>query len=278
MTTETAKPAAKDNPKNSVQSVVKAFSVMRSFTPEHFELSISDVAKRTGLDRGTAYRLLHTLQEEGYVAAVPRTRRFRLTLKCLELGYTTLTHFSLRELSRPLLSGLLDDVADAASLGMIDGPDVVYMERIQGDMGGRQLERRVGVRVRIYAAALGQAILAYEPQEVQRRVLEMSPRIKLSESTITDLDALLDRLAIVRQRGWAFSDGENAYGLRTVAAPVFDARGNAIAAISATVTAERWQNRDQFIEKAVPRVLAVTQELSEAIRISGGAINIGRNL
>jgi len=269
-TQDPAKPRKAENPKNSVQSVVKAFNVLRSFTPDHFELSISEVAQRTGLDRGTAYRLLHTLRDEGYVASVPKTRRFRLTLKCLELGFTTLSHFSLRDLSRPLLTGLLEDVADAASL------DVVYMERVQGDLGGRLMERRTGVRTGIYAAALGQAILAFEPVEVKRRTLELSDRIKLSERTVTDIDALLERLAVVRERGWAVSDGENAYGLRTVAAPIFDARGQAVAAISATVTAENW-TLDGFLERAVPRVLAVTRELSDGLRMSGGAISLRRS-
>ncbi|SOC07697.1 IclR family transcriptional regulator [Rhodobacter sp. JA431] len=261
--------------KNSVQSVVKAFQVMRAFTPDQAEMSISEVAQKAGLDRGTTYRLLHTLREEGYIAPVPKTRRFRLTLKCLELGFTTLTHYSLRELARPMLTLLLEDVADAASLGMLDGPDVVYVERMQGDMGGRLLERRIGARTRIYAAALGQAILAFEPLAVQRATLEMSDRIKLSERTVTDIDELLRRMAQIRERGWAFSDGENAYGLRTVAAPIFDAEGRAVAAISATVAAERWAV-EEFLHKAPPRVLAITHELSEGLRMSRGAIQTQR--
>ena len=267
--------ATQKSAKNSVQSVVKAFQVMRAFTPDHTEMSISEVAQKAGLDRGTAYRLLHTLREEGYIAAVPKSRRFRLTLKCLELGFTTLTHYSLRELSRPLLADLLEDVADAASLGMLDGPDVVYVERLQGDLGGRLLERRVGARTRIYAAALGQAILAFEPPAVQRVTLELSDRIKLSERTITDIDELMRRMEKIRERGWAFSDGENAYGLRTVAAPIFDAGGQAVAAISATVAAERWAI-EEFLDKAPARVLAVTRELSEGLRMSGGAIQTQR--
>ena len=195
-------------------------------------------------------------------------------MKCLELGYTTLAHSSLRDIARPLLVELLADVADAASLGMIDGPDVVYVERLQGDLGGRTVDRRIGSRTGIYAAALGQVILAFEPIETQRAVLEASDRIKLSERTITDVDELLSRLADIRARGWAFSDGENAYGLRTVAAPVFNADGKAVAGVSATVRAERWE-LDDFVNRAVPRVLAVTEDLSRAIRLSFGEIELG---
>lgn len=264
-----AAPAAET--KSVVQSVAKAFAVLKAFGPDLPELTISQVAEAAHLDRGTSFRLLNTLVDLGYVATVPNTKRFRLTLKCLELGYTTLAHARLRDVARPLLNDLLADVADAASLGMLDGPDVVYIERLQGDLGARHVDRRIGSRTGIYAAALGQVILAFEPVETQRAVLEMAPRVKLSERTITDIGELLERLAEIRTRGWALSDGENAYGLRTVAAPIFDGNGKAVAGISATIRAERW-DLETFTRRAVPRVLAVTSELSAAARLSHGEI------
>lgn len=260
-----------ENPKNVVQSVAKAFSVLCAFGPDLDELTISEIAARTDLDRGTSFRLIHTLRDLGYVAAVPGSKRFRLTLKCLELGYTALAHADLKVLSRPLLVELVAEVADAASLGMLDGSDVVYVQRVQADVGRRNLDRRNGSRTGIYAAALGQAILAFEPVETQRAVLERSERIKLSERTVTDIDELLARLAAIRTRGWAISDGENAYGLRTVAVPIFDERGAAIAAISASTRSERWP-LDDFIAAALPRVQAVAAELSRAVRLSFGEI------
>lgn len=259
-----------ENPKNVVQSVAKAFAVLRAFGQGADELTISEIAVRTDLDRGTSFRLLHTLRDLGYIAAVPGSKRFRLTLKCLELGYTALAHSDLKVLSRPLLAELASDLADAASLGMLDGTDVVYVERVQSGMA-RNMDRRVGGRTGIYAAALGQAILAFDTPEHQRAVLERTDRVRLSERTVTDVDQLMARLAEIRTRGWALSDGENAYGLRTVAAPVFDTRGQAVAAVSATVRAERY-TLDAFVAAAVPRVLAVARQLTDAVRLSFGDI------
>lgn len=262
-----------ENPKNTVQSVAKAFAVLRAFQPDLDELTISEIAARTDLDRGTTFRLVHTLRDLGFVAAVPGSKRFRLTLKCLELGHTALAHADLKLLSRPLLVELVADICDAASLGMLDGTDVVYVQRVQGDLGRRHLDRRSGSRTAIYAAALGQVMLAFEPVEVQREILERSERVKVSERTITDLDALLARLSEVRARGYAVSDGENAYGLRTVAAPIFDTRGKAIAGISATVRVERHE-LDEFVAIALPRVQAVAADLSKAMRLSFGEIPV----
>lgn len=260
-----------ENPKNVVQSVAKALAVLRAFQPDLDELTVSEIAARTDLDRGTSFRLIHTLRDLGYVTSVPGTKRFRLTLKCLELGYTAFAHRDLKTLSRPLLSDLVADVADAASLGMLDGTDVVYVERIQADIGRRALDRRSGSRTGIYAAALGLVILAYDTPDAQRAILERSDRIKLSERTVTDVEALMTRLAEIRARGWALSDGENAYGLRTVAAPIFDERGAAVAAVSATVRAERY-SLDDFVAIALPRVQDVVAQLSTAIRLSFGEI------
>ena len=84
------------NPKNHVASVGKAFAVLKSFTSEAFELTLSEVAARADLDRGTAFRLIQTLIALGYLQAVPQSRRFRLGVACLDLGYTVLSHGSLR--------------------------------------------------------------------------------------------------------------------------------------------------------------------------------------
>ena len=188
------------DPKNLVQSAAKVFAVLRAFDANAPELTITEVAGRAGLDRGTAFRLIHTLKELGYLVAVPGSRRFRLTLKCLELGYTALARGDLKTHARPLLKPLVPDIADAASLGMLDGPEVVYVERVQGNLARGDMDRRIGSRTGAYASALGHAMLAYLPRHEQITALQASERVKLSERTLVDLDALLERLALVREQ------------------------------------------------------------------------------
>lgn len=259
-----------DNPKNVVNSVAKAFAVLRAFDADLPELTISEVAARANLDRGTAFRLIHTLCHLGYVATVPRSRRYRLTLKCLELGYTPLARADLKILVRPLLVELVPDIADAASLGMLDGESVVYVERVQAGFP-QTFDRRVGSRTGAYAAALGHAMLAYLPEEQQRAILSKSELLKLSERTLTDVEELLDRLRLVRRQGYAVSDGENAYGLRTVAAAVLDGSNFPVAGISATIRAERMPLED-FVAVVTPHVQKIAAELSQAVGLSFGTI------
>jgi IclR family pca regulon transcriptional regulator len=268
--------AAKDapNPKNQVQSVAKVFSVMKAFGQGMAELTTSEVAARAGLDRGTAFRLIHTLEDLGYVRAVPQTRRFRLTLRCLELGFAALSAGDQPAHATPLLREVVPGVADAASLGSLDRGEVIYLARIETSLERHGLVRRPGTRVGAYATALGQALLAWLPRAEQVSHLDAVDRVMLSERTLTGMDALLDRLTEVRARGYAVSDGENAYGLRTVAAPVLDTAGRPVAGVSLTIAAGRMP-LDPFVAQAAPVALRIAAELAQGLRLSLGAIGVG---
>jgi IclR family pca regulon transcriptional regulator len=251
--------------------VGKAFGVLQSFTSEAFELTLSEIAARANLDRGTAFRLIQTLVELGYLQAVPQSRKFRLGIACLDLGYTVLSGGALRALAAPLLRELAPSVGDAASLGALDGGDVIYLARVSTGLDRYKIDRRPGTRIPAYSAALGHIMLAYLPRDEQVRRLETRPRIKLSERTLTDLDALLERLDLVRQQGHAVSDGENAYGLRTLAAPIFGAQGSVIAGLSVTADATR-MDMAAFHDRALPqlkRAAALVQDLAIKSGLSG---------
>lgn len=256
------------NPKNYVASVGKAFAVLQSFSSDAFELTLSEIAARAELDRGTAFRLIQTLIELGYLQAVPQSRRFRLGLACLDLGYTVLSHGSLRSIVEPLLRGLVPDIGDAASLGILDGGDVIYLARVGAGLDRHKMDRRPGTRIPAYSAALGHVMLAHLSRDEQIARLESRPRLKLSERTLTDLDALLARLDQVKKKGHAVSDGENAYGLRTLATPIFDAQGLVIGGLSVTVDAMR-MDMTAFRDLALPRLAQVTGQVQDLAIKSG---------
>lgn len=256
------------NPKNYVASVGKAFAVLQSFSSEAFELTLSEIAARADLDRGTAFRLIQTLTELGYLQAVPQSRRFRLGIACLDLGYTVLSHGSLRPMVEPLLRDLVPDVGDAASLGILDGGDVVYLARVGAGLDRHKMDRRPGTRIPAYSAALGHVMLAHLARDEQIERLESRPRVKLSERTLTDLDALLARLDLVKKKGYAVSDGENAYGLRTLATPIFDAQGFVIGGLSVTIDAMR-MDLPAFRDQALPQLKQLTRQVQDLAMKSG---------
>jgi IclR family transcriptional regulator, pca regulon regulatory protein len=259
-----------DNSKNMVNSVVKAFSVLRAFSSERPAMTISEVAALTDMDRGTVFRLFHTLHSLGYLEKA-ETRRFRLGLKCLELGFTVLSSQDIGFHAAPLLQGCVPSLVDAASLGVLDGSDVVYLQRFDTGLRRQNIDRRPGGRVPVYGAALGHVLLAWLSEEKQLDILKRTERIKLSAHTLTGLNELLDRLRLVRANGYAISDGENAYGLRTVAVPVFSITNGVVAGISLTANSERMSIRDLVI-KGLPRAQYIANELSNIIRQSAGVV------
>ena len=109
--------AAEEDSRNVVNSLSKGLRVLEAFTFERPEMTLSEVARYAAIDPGTAFRMLNTLVMLGYVARVPEGRRFRLTLKVIDLGLHAIGRSDLRELARPILRSLVDEVSEAASLG-----------------------------------------------------------------------------------------------------------------------------------------------------------------
>jgi IclR family pca regulon transcriptional regulator len=262
--------ASRDSKKNLVQSLEKGFRVLQAFTSEEPELVLADVARRAGLDNATTFRLLNTLLKLGYISKVGDSRRFRLTLRCLDLGFNAIAHSELRRIARPILRTLVGTVNEAASIGVLDGAEVVYVERVQAGLARLGVDVRIGNRVPVYSTAIGQALLAFQPRQTQIDILEAAPRIKRTEKTVTDLNTLLKRLDTVRRRGYAVSDQENVTGLCVLAAPVKDIDDLPIAAVSVAAPVLRISAKE--LEKAgTAPLLDAAKLLSRAFEAAGGA-------
>jgi IclR family pca regulon transcriptional regulator len=262
--------AAHDNPKNLVQSLAKGFRVLEAFTAAEPKLTLAQVARRAGLDNATAFRILNTLVTLDYVERVAGSRNFRLTLKCLDLGFNAIARAELRERVRPVLRSLVGEVNEAASVGVLDGADVVYVERVQAGLVRLGVDVRVGSRIPAYCSAIGLAILAFLPREEQDRVLALKPRVKLTPRTVTDLKDIQARLAKVRRAGHIVVDQEITSGLRALAAPVVDPDGYPIAAVSVVAPVMRMP-LERFLKVALEPVQAAARTISKAMQ-AGGAI------
>lgn len=259
---------SEQNEKNVVKSVAKAFAVLQSFGPDTEELVIADVARAASMDNATAFRMLNTLVSLGYVEKVGSSRRFRLTFKCLELGFNAIARSDIRSLGRPLLRGLIGDRIEAASIGVLDGAEVVYVERLQAGLQRLAVDVRVGNRVPAFSSALGRAILAHLPIDDERAILEANPPKQLTQFTMVDVDQLLEEIAKVRRDGFAVSDQETVTGLRVLAAPITDVDGIPIAAMSVAAPAFG-QTLEEFIDTARDVTCAAAQRLSLAVRAAG---------
>lgn len=266
---------ASPDPKNVVQSLAKGFRVLEAFSASEPELTLAEAARRAGLDNATAFRLLNTLVMLGYVARIDATRRFRLSMKTLDLGFNAIARTDLREIARPVLRSLVGNVNEAASLGVIDdGGDVVYLERVQAGLARLGVDVRIGSRVPAYCSAIGHALLAWLPTGEQRRILDSQPRVKLTPATPVTMAEIQRRLAKARRNGWVLSDQEVAPGLRVLAAPVLDRDGVPAAAVSVAAPSLRMPLQ-QFQKLATVPLLEAARTIARALE-ARGAIQLTR--
>lgn len=219
-----------------VQSLARGLAVIRAFDASHVELTLSDVARRTGLTRAAARRFLLTLAELGYV----RTdgRRFALTPRVLELGYAYLSGLSLSEVAQPHLERLAARVHESTSVSVLDGADIVYVARVPVSRI-MTVGINLGTRFPAHATSMGRVLLAgLTPGELAAH-LDGAPLARLTPGTVTVRDELTAELARVRDQGYALVDQELEEGLRSVAVPLCDRTGRAVAAINISTHASR---------------------------------------
>jgi IclR family transcriptional regulator, pca regulon regulatory protein len=219
-----------------VQSLERGLAVIRAFDAEHAELTLSEVARSTGLTRAAARRFLHTLVELGYVRTDGRL--FALRPRVLELGYSYLSALSLPEVALPHMEHLVEQVHESCSLAVLDGEDVVYVARVPTKRI-MSVAISVGTRFPAYATSMGRVLLAYQDPawlEAYLATVKMEP---LTRRTVTEPHRLAGLLARVRAQGFCLVDQELEEGLRSVAVPVRDRESHVVAAMNVSVHVSR---------------------------------------
>jgi IclR family pca regulon transcriptional regulator len=212
-----------------VQSLERGLSVITAFGPTTPELSLSDVARSTGLTRAAARRFLLTLVDLGYVRQ--EGRLFRLTPRVLTLGYAFLSSMSLPGIAGPHLERLAGEVHESSSMSVLDGGDVVYVARVPTSRI-MTVSINVGTRFPAYATSMGHVLLAGLDDDALEEHLAGLDLVPLTDHTLTSVEALRSRVRDVRREGFALVDQELEYGLRSLAAPVHNRAGKVVAAVN----------------------------------------------
>lgn len=268
--TNTRKPAAKvsargtkdtssSKSKYSVPVVRSTFRILEELS--HSErLGLREVTQNTSIPKSTVFRILSTLVELGYVQR-DLQRSYRLTLGLSNLVSDEAASEELRRLALPIMLGLRDKFSETVNLGVQTTNKVTYLEVVPSEFALRLQESR-GASVPAHASALGKAILAFNPQDSVIELLSAHKLEKVTEHTITDRDELLAELKRVRHAGYAMDRGEGSMLAVCVGAPILDADGHAIAAMSISGPASRFNPK-----KDAPVIRSLVEDaaaLSEA--------------
>lgn len=220
----------RDEVEGGLKSVATALDLLDCFLQDE-ELGVSEIARRLGVAKSTAHRLLTTLASRDLVEQNPRTGKYHLGVHLFELGHLALSRIALRQRARALLEELREASGWTVHLAIASGADVLFLERLP-TLRGMAVMGEYRRRWPSHVTSSGKAICAYDPVARQARLDAGFPAV--TAKTITTIDGFEQELSLVRRRGYAHSNEELMPNLASVAAPVLDRHGYALAAISIT--------------------------------------------
>src|SRR5436190_9981143 len=245
-----------------VQSFARGLQVIRSFSAQAPQQTLSEVAQRTGLTRAGARRILLTLESLGYVRC--QGRQFSLAPRILDLGFAYLSSLPLWNLAEPVMERLVEEVKESCSAAVLDGPEVVYVLRVPTHKI-MSINLGIGSRLPAYCTSMGRTLLAELDEPTLDALLREYPPARRTERTITDLPTLKRELATVRQQGWCLVNQELEEGLVSLSAPIRDRAGRAIAAMNISGQVNRTAP-EHMLAHFLPKLRAAAAEISQMLQ------------
>lgn len=258
MATHQKHPSAPAPGDSYVQSFARGLQVIRSFSAGAPRQTLSEVAAASGLTRAGARRILLTLQTLGYVASDGKL--FALTPRILDLGFAYLSSMPIWNRAEPVMEALVRRVQESCSAAVLDATDIVYVMRVPTHKIMR-ISLGVGSRLPAWCTSMGRLLLADLPDDEIRARLEATPHEAFTRSTVTEPEALLARVMQARRQGWCLVNQELEEGLISIAAPIVDRAGRAVAALNISGQANRTSAK-VMQETMLPALLDSAREIS----------------
>jgi IclR family pca regulon transcriptional regulator len=245
-----------------LSTLERGLRVLKAFDEDHPEMTLSEVAAKTGLPPAVARRCLITLVELGYVGQ--HERKFLLRPAVLTIGSAFLASMQIEQVVLPPLQNLRDQTGDSASLAVLSGPEILYVAHVSTDRRFR-VAANVGTRFPFHATSLGKALAAHLPEAERDELLEGAPFQRFTERTVTEREAMAERLNLIAERGYDSALDELDYGIVSVAVPVFGRDKRVIAAINCSTSTTRI-SQDELVRTRLPLLRAAAGEIEGALR------------
>ena len=223
---------------NFMTSLARGLLVIQSFSPQHPQMTISQLAVKTGLSRAAVRRCLYTLTKLGFAGAEDGSR-YALRPRMLTLSNTYSTSSSLSTAAQPIIERMSANLRESFSVATLDGDDIVYVARANVNRVMVAVDLHIGSRLPAYCTSMGRVLLAYLPSEQLEQYLSRAVLTPHTTRTITSVDKLRLALRNVRRNGYALVDQELEVGLRSLAVPVYSPTGRVVATINLSGHAPR---------------------------------------
>jgi DNA-binding IclR family transcriptional regulator len=248
----------KDPNDYNVRAVERALQIMGCFDDEHPERGISEIAQAVNLHKATAYRIVTTLVNYGYLEWAADGQKYRLGLELTNLGFKVIHRMDLRHEALPHMKELVQEWDETCDLSIFDQGKVFYIEVLRGNHA-LTISAAVGQQLPAHCTASGKLFLAYLTEPELNAIFEQ-PLTKYTENTITSPEELRKQLDTFRNQGYAVDYEEYEVGICAMAAPIFNRGGKVIAAIGCPSPTSRMTSE---------RII----EIAEAFKKAGQAIS-----
>lgn len=240
----------------------RAIQLMDCFTKEDPYLGVREAARMTGFTSSTTGRIMVSLRDLGLLVQDTETRQYTLAGKVLAWAEVYSATVDVRRVAQPFIFDLQRLTGETISLYILEGAERVCVERLESEQNVRVVAR-VGRYLPLHAGSAGKLFLAYLPEDKREEILANETREPFTPYTLTDLDQLREQIQIIRQQGYAISHGEWTIDASGVAAPIFNQRGQIIAALTVSGPSQRFipETLDKFTKASTRTALQISRLL-----------------
>ncbi len=223
-----------------VQALEKGLIILRVLSKAG-SVTLTDLSLQVGMPPSSAHRMLATLQKHGFVEFDEIGQHWRVGIEAFRIGSSYLERTNLVEASHIVMRDLMEKTGETANLAIADVGDVVFISQVESHNPIRAFFR-AGTRSAIHASGIGKVLMANMEQTEIKKILQKTGLTEFTSKTLSSSHSLFNDLELTRKRGWAFDNEERYSGMRCVAAPIYNSFGEAIAGISVSGPAVRFED------------------------------------
>ncbi len=239
-------------------AVERTLAILEAVAARPAGMSNAELSRLLRIPKSTASYMLRALERHHYIRRDGDHGKYRIGLKVLDLGRGALSGVDVREAALPFMRHLCEHTGITSHLAILDGNQAVYVEKVAAP-GFIQMDTWIGRRMEIHSTSVGKSLVAHLPPEQVHRILRERGMKRRTRATITSPVKFLRELETVRRLGFSQDREENNYGVRCVAAPIFNAAGGVEAALNVTGTTQ------QITADSLPHIAAAVKEAAHRI-------------
>lgn len=246
--------------KSTLQTVDRALQLLEILSEYPEGLAAKALEESLELNKVTVHRLLATLENRGFVERVGNS--YQIGLKVVELSSRKLNNVELKTEAAPYLRSLVNELGLPVQLAIIDGYEAIFIDKVQS-VNSFRMYSQIGKRIPLYASGVGKALLMEESDEAILTRLEPVEFKAFTQTTLKSKEAVLEAVKEARKLGYAIDDEEHEAGIYCIAVPIWDYRGEIIAALSVGDTKRSFIEKPE--EKCIERIKETSLKISKRL-------------